>query len=216
MIQANSNKFNVSRPVSAVQSKRSGFSAGLAAALASSCCVVPLILSIFAVSGSAIGFFGKYHWYFWSIGVLALLYAWKVFIMERRKLYGLAIEIKSDKLTRGILLIASIIVLYYGVGNAAAFLSRSQTQTSSSVFSLNAPCTIGLKIEGMSCPACEGHVVNAVKTVPGVRQAIASYRLGEIIADCDGNVQPLDIAKAIRKHTGYTAIIEKMLLKGEQ
>ena len=60
-----------------------------------------------------------------------------------------------------------------------------------------------LKIEGMTCPNCERHVVKALEALPGVVSATADHVAGSASVDLDSEVSDADFKKAIEEDAGY-------------
>ena len=60
-----------------------------------------------------------------------------------------------------------------------------------------------LKIEGMMCPNCERHVVNALSALPGVVSAVASHTDGTAVVTLDAEVSDSELRKAVEEDAGY-------------
>ena len=62
--------------------------------------------------------------------------------------------------------------------------------------------TIELQVTGMSCGHCEMRVANALKGVPGVKDARADHTEGKAIVTVEGHVSRDDMAEAVEQ-AGY-------------
>ena len=60
-----------------------------------------------------------------------------------------------------------------------------------------------LKIEGMTCPNCERHVVKALEALTGVVSATADHVAGSASVDLDSEVSDADFKKAVEEDAGY-------------
>lgn len=176
----------------------------LSATLASACCGIPLLLIALGLGG--LGFsavLGKYHWYFTGGGLAVLLIAWGVFLREKRKLYALGSEIRGEKTTKGILTVATVVVLFFAGLN---FYSALGGQKISNQGTLDSNLSsIVLPVEGMTCFACEASVEGALKELPGVNSAKASAKSQNVLVEYQpGRVTFDQMVEAINK-TGYKA-----------
>lgn len=61
-----------------------------------------------------------------------------------------------------------------------------------------------LKISGMSCSACVGHVTNALQSVAGVQRAIVDLPSNTAVVEHDGTVEISQLVEAVIED-GYNA-----------
>ncbi len=60
-------------------------------------------------------------------------------------------------------------------------------------------------VEGMTCGHCEAAVVKAVKTLPGVKEATASFEQNRVIITHENDLHEEDVKQKIAE-AGYTMI----------
>ncbi len=106
----------------------------------------------------------------------------------------------------------------YYVGHIVSAFSRRQSSTATTPAatkgvppaieaSQSAPVveTITVKVEGMSCSACEVPIRDALANAPGVRSADVSYKRGDVRVEYDPKqTNQVQIKRAINS-TGYKA-----------
>lgn len=178
----------------------------LSAVLASSCCVIPLALVMLGLGSLGLGsVLGTYHWYLEGAAVAVLAVAWWVFLREKRRLEGLAAEVKNERLTLTTLSFASlVVVLFLGVNlYAAVQASFSSPRATAQGDTVQAALTI--PVEGMSCVTCEVPIEAKLKKLPGVHSAKASAAQGAVTVHYDPlKVTVQQMAEAIGA-AGYRA-----------
>jgi copper chaperone CopZ len=182
----------------------------IAAIAASSCCIPPVIAAIAGVGGAA----GSLSWmeplrpYLIGLAVVAIGYAWYNHLKPKKDDdCGCDIDDKPKWYqTKGFLIgitlfaIVSISFPYY----SGIFFSDNKKEVvitdSSNIQKIN------VKIEGMTCDACQNHVNHAVNELNGIIDVKSSYTDGNATVEFD-NTQTtiLEIEKAVNS-TGYKAI----------
>ena len=183
----------------------------VSALAASACCWIPISLIALGISaGGVSAWFERYRLLF--VGVTALLLGTGFYFVYFRKPVcapGSACAAPSPKLrrfNRVMLWVATVVVIasatfpnYVGYllgGSAAA----EGTVPAKSVTTLN------LRIEGMTCDGCAALVQNALRKVPGVQNASASYSQGRAVVTFDSSSPPStsSLVEAVEK-AGYQA-----------
>jgi copper chaperone CopZ len=180
--------------------------AGLVAAIASSlCCMGPALA---ALAGSA-SLAGSFHWlgplrpWLMGLSALALGYAWWAWWRNRKAEHCASCAPGPKPFTQRTGFLVAVTALAIG---ASAYPLLATGGGSEAV---QAPATaqrIVIPVHGMTCTGCEGHVSEALRAVPGVADASASYERGEAIVSVDTTIAPLALLYAAIDSTGYTAI----------
>jgi len=179
----------------------------IAAIAASSCCIPPVIAAIAGVGGAA----GSLSWmeplrpYLIGLAVIAIGYAWfNHFKPKKEDDCGCDIEkpkwYQSKGFLVGMTLFAAISITfpYY----SGIFYSDNGQEI---VLSDNSKIQkINVKIEGMTCDACQNHVNHAVNELSGIVDVNTSYAEGSAIVEFDNTQTTIEeIEKAVNS-TGYT------------
>lgn len=203
----------------------------VAAFLASLCCIGPLLFVLLGVSAfGAAAYFEAARPYLMAGAVLLLAVAFYWVYFRRGEAAcapGEACATRAvSRASRAGLWVASLAVLAfaalpYFAGPLAAKLSEKtpaeQTEQEACCAVRNpestspAPLTPAagmetatFKVEGMTCASCETTIELALKRVPGVSRAEASYDRGEAVVEYDPRkATPTDLRNAINS-TGYT------------
>jgi mercuric ion transport protein len=90
----------------------------LSVAIASICCVGPLLLILLGLGSLGIGaVIGKYHWYFIAAALLLLTFTWGSYLQEK-KTCGLKVcKMENKKVTLLTLIISTLIVAIFAALN---------------------------------------------------------------------------------------------------
>jgi len=183
---------------------------GIFAALAaSSCCIPPLIALIAGVGGasSSLAWVEPFRPYLIVFAVLAIGYAWYVHLKPKQA-DDCGCEIEKPKFyqKRGFLIgmtifaILSITLPYY-----SGIFYPNNSKEVIAVDSKNIK-EIEIKIEGMTCDACENHVDHAVNELNGIIEVSSSYDNENTTIKFDkSQTNKEEIIEAINS-TGYKAI----------
>lgn len=164
---------------------KAGKIGALAAAVASACCVGPLLLAALGLGSLGLGAtLGRYHWVLQGAAVVGLTLAWYIFLREKRRMYALASEMRNERTTRLALSTATVVVAAFLGLNlytvARASLSASPALEVAQAGQKAAPsqeaagALVLLPVVGMSCYTCELSVESRLKGLPGVLEAKAS------------------------------------------
>jgi len=197
------------------------------AIVASLCCIGPVLLALFGLGAfGAASFFGAARPYLLVVAVLLLAAGFYWTYFRRRKeacAPGEACATKPvSRARRAGLWLASILVLAfalapYYVGHLASALTRRQPSTTTTPATTQSAQpnensqiqstveTITVKVEGMSCSACEIPVRDALANTPGVRNADVSYKRGNARVEYDPKQTNQDQIKRAINSTGYKA-----------
>jgi len=141
----------------------------VAAILAATCCVGPLLLVAIGV-GSAAVFVGRYHWFFLIGGIGVLTWAWAKYLREKTVCHC-ENKPRGGRRSRMLtLLIATLLVLGFAGLNVSRYVFASaplaqQTQTQLA----NGLDRVVISVEGLTCLACEIPVRHALRRIDGVR-----------------------------------------------
>ncbi len=179
----------------------------IAAILASTCCVGPILLMILGLGGTALGVaLGQYHWPLQIGALIVLAVAWALFFKEKQKCRTAACNTEGKKLTKIILGFVTLIVTGFISLN---FVGSFQPDTSAKTVEVpqNA-ATVTIPVQGMTCIACEVTVNRSLRNLPGVFRSNADARTGQVSVQYDPlKVSIQQVAEAINK-TGFKAVIE--------
>lgn len=180
-----------------------------AALAASSCCIPPLIALIAGVGGasSSLAWVEPLRPYLIVFAVLAIGYAWYVHLKPKQADdCGCDIEKPKFYQKRGFLIgmtifaVISITLPYY----SSIFYPDNSKEVI--IVDSNNISEIEIKIEGMTCDACEHHVDHAVNELNGIIEVNSSYDNGNTMIKFDKSQTNMEeIVEAINS-TGYKAI----------
>jgi copper chaperone CopZ len=193
--------------MSAIKNSKKAVATGVLAAIAaSSCCIPPVIAAIAGVGGAA----GTLSWmeplrpYLIALAVIAIGYAWYNHL-KTKKADDCGCEIEKPKFYQtkgfliGITLFAAVSIAfpyYLGIfypNNVQKVIVVDQASLQK----------IEVKIDGMTCDACQHHVNSAVSKLPGIVNATSSYAKGNAIVEFDNTQTNISEIKKAIKSTGY-------------
>ena len=155
----------------------------LSAVIASSCCVIPLLL-ILAGLGS-VGFaakFAQYDWLFATVGVglLGVSYWW--YFRERKACAAGTCEMRGKKFTQISLGVSTLVIAFVVGLMAFSHFSASPTDAAAQATMPTQQSTgvelATLKVDGMTCVSCAWGVEASLKRVPGVVSAKVDFNAG--------------------------------------
>jgi copper chaperone CopZ len=197
----------------------------VAAITASLCCVGPVLFALFGLGAfGAAAFFVSARPYLLSGAGLLLAFGfyWVYFRKRPACVPGESCATKPvNRVGRAGLWIASVAVIAfalapYYIGHVASALSRRPTlETTTPTANQSGPAasqepqksveTVTVKIQGMSCTACEVPVRDALAQTPGVRAADVSYERGDAHLQYDPKTTGIEQIKRAIDSTGYKA-----------
>jgi mercuric ion transport protein len=172
------------------------------------CCIVPL-LALFGTVGSAVSMFSwvePLRPYLLAATALVLGIAfYRAYKPVAKDDCGCA-EKKTGMQSKTFLWI--ITILSIGLSAFPYYIPYFKTTTPNHVMVSNSNLqkTV-IRIQGMSCAACEGHVNHALQEKKGVQKVITSYAKGESVVSFDNTqISLLQLKDAIERETGYKVI----------
>lgn len=206
-----------------MKGKGSAFGSVIAAALASSCCWVPLLLAAAGAGGAGFAsVLAPYRPFFVGVTLLFVAGAWYFTLRKSPAVTAAspagavapggaccvqeACCLPSAQRQRNILLLVGVtafalVMLAFPWLSAALAGDRSPAPAAAARAS--AVETITLRIEGMTCKACEGHIRVALLKVPGVVAADVDYQTASArVTFQRGKATTGQLRQAVAK-TGY-------------
>lgn len=181
----------------------------IAALAASACCITPVLAALAGVGSLA----GSLHWlaparpYLLGLTVLALGYAWWIKLRPvPAEDCGCEVPVKPR--------------FYQGTGSLVAItlfaIASSAFPLYAHVFERTPPPVavdtqtpvqrIVIDVKGMTCDGCEQHVSGALRKVPGVASATASYTDAAATVTYDPTRTNIEQLMAAIDSTGYMAL----------
>ncbi|MDO8489511.1 MAG: mercuric transporter MerT family protein [Candidatus Omnitrophota bacterium] len=178
----------------------------LSVAIASICCVGPLLLILLGLGSLGIGAaIGKYHWYFIVAAFLLLTFAWRSYLKEKKACGLKACKMENKKVTRLILIIPTFIVAIFVALNIYTYVVQKDFVEERTKTDLIEAKTAIIPVEGMTCLTCEFAVSTALKRIDGVTSVTASAKNGIVHVSYNPNKTDINrLIEAINK-TGYKA-----------
>ena len=193
--------------MSTSKSKGAVFTGVVAAIAASSCCIPPVIAAIAGAGGasSSLSWMEPCRPYLIGLAILAIGYAWYSHL-KPKTVDDCGCEIEKPKWYQTRTFLVSITLF--------ASLSISFPYYSGVFFPDNAKVVVAdeaniekleVKIDGMTCDACQNHVNHAVNDLDGIVSIETSYDKGNSIIEYDKTKTNQDEIKKAVESTGYTA-----------
>ncbi|XOV65845.1 MAG: mercuric transport protein MerTP [Fluviicola sp.] len=193
--------------MSTTKSKGVVFTGVFAAIAASSCCIPPVIAAIAGAgsTSSSLSWMEPYRPYLIGLAILAIGYAWYSHL-KPKTVDDCGCEIEKPKWYQTRTFLVSMTLF--------AALSISFPYYSGIFFPDNAKVVVAdeaniekleVKIDGMTCDACQNHVNHAVNDLKGIVSIETSYNKGNSIIEYDKTKTNQDEIKKAVESTGYTA-----------
>ena len=196
---------------------KSGKVSIFSAVLASSCCIIPLILLGLTLIGlGSLGLsgisttVGNLKWFLMPIAIFGLSYSYLRYFKEKKESVSCGCEMVGKKTNRILLGVSSVLVLTFLTFSLYPYLfAKEKSATNTELISgLN---QTHLKIEGMTCVTCTLTAKKALESVPGVKRVWVGLKEKQAIVDYEPNlVQEENLVEAVNK-VGYKAHIEKTI-----
>jgi copper chaperone CopZ len=189
--------------------------AGLLAAIAGSLCCIGPLLALITGSGSVLSmmpWLSAARPYLIAVSILALSLAfWQAY--KRPKVVqddcGCTVETKRPLLKSKTFLwiVTALSVILFAFPYLTSWsLNSSYDHTSVPDWS----DTLELSVDGMTCQACEAHIVQSTKGIEGVFKTEASYSKHSATIWYDRKrVEPKTVIETIEQITGYNIITNK-------
>src|SRR5438128_6742627 len=131
-----------------MKAKRAGI---LAAILASTCCIGPLLLVAIGVGSGAV-FVGRYHWFFLIAGMAVLTWAWAKYLREKticdcehKPMEGR----RSGMLT--LLLVTALVLGFAGLNISRYVFASAPVSAPTETQLANGLNRIVISVEGLNC-----------------------------------------------------------------
>lgn len=177
----------------------------LAAILAVTCCVGPVLLVAIGLGTGAV-FVGRYHWFFLIGGIAVLTWAWAKYLREKTICDCEHKPMAGGRSGMFTLLIATLLVLGFAGLNISRYVFASppvaaavQTQPA------NGLNRVVISVEGLSCVACEIPVRHALRRTDGVKSVNVNAATKTATVEYEpARTNPEQLVAAINS-TGYRA-----------
>lgn len=184
----------------------------IAALAASSCCIPPIIAAIAGIGGasSSLSWMEPLRPYLIGLAIIAIGYAWFSHL-KPKKADDCGCEIEKPKFyqKRGFLIgmtlfaAISITVPYY----SHIFFPDNKKQVI--IIDNNNIQNVEIKIEGLTCDACQNHVDFAVNELNGILSVKTSYEDENTIIEFDTTQTSIQQIHQAINSTGYKPIKNK-------
>lgn len=146
----------------------------ISAALASVCCVGPLLLATLGLGGLGISaFIGEYHWYFVGGATVVLTFAWVRFLRERRRCATEQCEMVNGRVTRVTLPLATLAVAGFMGLNVYTYAEPEPVSPTSPALVAGQTEAV-IPVDGMTCFSCTIAVEGSLANLQGVGEVVAS------------------------------------------
>jgi copper chaperone CopZ len=197
-------------------SKGAAVTGVIAAIAASSCCIPPVIAAIVGVGGASasLSWMEPLRPYLIGVAVVAIGYAWYAHL-KPKKADDCGCDIVKPKFyqTRGFLvgmtLFAAISISFPYYSHIFFYDNKKEVL----VVDQSNVETVDVKIDGMTCDACQNHINHSVNSLSGVINVQSSYQMGNAIVEFDKSQTSIkDIEDAVNA-TGYKAVAIKEINK---
>ena len=177
----------------------------ISAALASVCCVGPLLLAVLGLGGLGISaFIGEYHWYFIGGATAVLAFSWATFLRERRRCASEQCEMVNGRLTRVTLPLATVAVVGFMGLNAYTY-AETGTTSDTTVAMVSDQSEAIIPVQGMTCFTCTIAVEGSLSDLQGVGEVNASVPGKSVTVRYDSDQVSVEELVAAVNETGYTA-----------
>ncbi len=185
-----------------MEAKRAGI---VAAILASTCCVGPLLLLAIGVGSGAV-FIGRYHWFFLIGGIAVLSWAWAKYLREKTVCDCEHKPIPGHRTGMITLLIATVLVLGFAGLNISRYVFGSVPPPAQDQLANGLSRTV-ISVDGLSCLACEVPVRHALRKIDGVKSVQVSA--GNKTATVDYELAKTNAEQLVAaiNSTGYRATL---------
>jgi copper chaperone CopZ len=187
--------------------------AGVLSAIAASlCCIIPVLALISGASGvaSTFSWMEPFRPYLIGITILVLGFAWYQKLKPRttEEIQCACEEDKHPNIWQtkrflGIVTLFAALMLAFPSYSSIFYPTNKKAVVTVSSAAIT---TLNLKIEGMTCEACDYHVAHAAQEVDGVIEAHADHKTGEAEVKFDGSKTSKEtIIKSVNE-TGYKVV----------
>lgn len=198
----------------------SGWAAGgaiVAAALASACCILPVVFGALGISALGVAAaFEPLRPYFVAAAAIMLVvgfyYAYfRRAYFRRARSEGAACDMRSSRgvrLARPVLWLATAAVVALGFFPSYAGLLAGESSGTTVASETVSSRTLSLSVEGMTCEACAVGIERELASVGGVLAATVSYaeKTAAVVVDLNAPPSGKELLAAIER-AGYRAAI---------
>jgi len=177
----------------------------LAAILAATCCVGPLLLVAIGLGSGAV-FVGRYHWFFLIGGIAVLTWAWAKYLREKTICDCEDRPMSGGRSAMLTLLIATLLVLGFAGLNISRYVFASAPPAAPTQTQLaNGLNRIVVSVDGLSCVTCEIPVRHVLRRIDGVKSVDVNAATKTATVDYEpSKATPEQLVAAINS-TGYRA-----------
>ena len=180
-------------------------------AVASSlCCITPVLALLAGSSGMA----STFLWleparpYLIGFTILVLIYAWWQKLKHKKEVDCDCEEDEKQSFMQtktflGIVTVFAVVMTAFPYFSGV-FYPDSKQETI--VVDANNSQKVEVKIDGMTCDACQNHIDYAVKELPGIIRVSSSYDKGSSSIDFDKTKTTIEEIQEAINSTGYTVI----------
>jgi len=186
---------------------------GVFAALgASSCCIPPIIVAISGVGGvsSSLSWMEPFRPYLIAIAALSISYAWYAYLNPKKSDdCDCTVEKLNFFQKRGFLIgmtlfaLISITMPYY-----SHLLVSNNKKEVLKFDSINLQ-NVNIRIEGMTCDACQNHINYAIQELDGIISVNTSYKNQNTLIQFDKTLTTLEEINEAILSTGYVPLKNK-------
>lgn len=182
----------------------------LSAAIASICCLGPVLLILLGLGSLGIGAaIGRYHWYFIAAALVLLTFAWRSYLKKKKTCDLKACKMENKKITLFTLIISTLIVAIFVALNVYTYVVQRDFADERTRTELIGIRTTVIPVEGMTCFTCEIAVSTALRRIDGVLSVSASAKKGIVRVSYNPNKTDIGrLIEAINK-TGYKASLPR-------
>lgn len=210
------------------EGKSTGPLAILSAVIASSCCVLPVVLIVLGLGSLGAGaFLGKWAGVILTVAILLLFVSWWVYLRESRKLRAVALEMKNKRRTRVSLIVATVVIggltMLQGYSRVMAMWERAiLARIETKGLSLSKPLVaeglvrVTIPVTGMDCVTCEAPIERALRNCPGVKTADASIATNSVTVTFDPKKCSVERLVEVVNSTGYKAKLDEVTREGKR
>jgi mercuric ion transport protein len=191
------------------ESKNVALTGVLAALAASSCCIPPVIALFAGIGGasSSLSWMEPFRPYLIGLAIVAIGYAWYNYLKPKQP-DDCGCEIEKPKFYQkrgfliGITLFAALSISfpYY------SYMFYPNHQKEAMVVNATNVEKAAFEIEGMTCQACEQHIIHSVNQLDGIVEIQSSYANGNAEVEFDKSKTTIKQIEEAINSTGYSVI----------
>lgn len=153
----------------------------VSALLASSCCVLPLLLLGMTLLGigtvglaGASTVLGSLKWYLFPMAIVGLGLSYYLYFREKKKCATEACRMVNQRLTKSMLSLSTLVIVGFLLWSVYPYVLGTEALSASPPANPEHAVAI-LAVEGMTCGGCEIAVGEALRALAGVDSVRVSY-----------------------------------------